>query len=446
MTGFGSVKKADISAVDFLDQREIMKQLVDITNEGASFALWMQWLGRYEKTALTNYHNFVNTELFSTETILNAAVTVHTAGTDITVRLVTASGASFFRVGEIIQIPSGATAIVKAKTADAGGDLVRLQSENGAALGLANGQVLSVVGSVAGEGGTFLESRKYFPTKRQNNIQIFDECIYESTDIQMVADIELVINGKTRYANKQEIEGMLVMMKNISNAFLFAQGTGDNFITTTPTHVDADGNAQATTKGLRRHIVEEGINLSSDINAALFANLKRQFDRKRIKGEFMVAGGSELDIAWDDFFYNFGGAGISDNSRWMIDGENLELGIKNYSLYNLTFRKMPMLALNEPNIVNFTGSAGYEKLAFILPLAPVQTVGGSSVDGIRCRYMELAPESGANASSNGKYRTTKHGRYAAVPTSEDRKLKVACETKQGIEVLNAPHCTLVTLP
>lgn len=449
MATFGAVKKADISAIDFLDQREIMAQLIDITNEGSSFAMWMEWMGRSVKTSMTNYHNFVNTELFSTETVTDAAVTIHTAGTDITIRVASVDGTSFFRVGEIVQIPGTgkATAIVTAKTADAGGDLIRLKSENGAALNLVNAQVLSVVGSVAGEGGTFLPSRKHYPTKRQNNIQIFDELIYESTDVQLVADIELVINGQKRYANKQQIEGMLTFLKNVSNSMLFNKGTGDNFITTTPTQTDANGNAVSTTRGLLASIVAEGINITDTISATLFENLKRQFDRKRIKGEFMVMGGSELDIQWDNYFYSLGGAGISDQSRFMIDKDFIKLGVKGYDIYGIKFEKMPMMQLNEPNIVNFTGSAGYQNIAFILPKAPVATVGDNagSVDGIRTRYMELAPSTGPNARSNGKYRTTDHGRYAASPTSEFRTFKQACETKQGLEVLNAPHCSVITL-
>jgi hypothetical protein len=454
MATFGAVKKADISAVSFLDKREIMRKMIDITNEGSSFALWLQWLGRYEKTSMTNYHNFVNTELFSTETIIDPAVTVHTANTEISVQVATANGLSFPRAGEIIQIPGAdkRRAIVVSKTSNAGGDILRLKSEDGLALQLANGQVLAVTGSVAGEGGTYLEARKYFPTKRMNNIQIFDEAIYKSTDIQMFADIEVEINGQMRYANKQEVEGMLVFMKNISNSFLFNKGTGDNFITTSPTHTDANGNAMSTTKGLLAHIEAEGINLApgTTVGDTMFDYLKRQYDKKRIKGSFMVLGGSELDIQWDNYFYNFGGAGISpDNTRINLPTggteNSLALGIKSYSRYNLTFNKMPLLALNEPGTANFTGSAGYNNYMFILPEAPVSLVGGQSAPGIRARYMELPSENTSNASSNGMYRTTKHGRYAPDPNSAVRTLEVACETKQGLEVLNAPHCAVAEL-
>lgn len=447
--GQGIVNKSVISAVELLDTREIMQQLVDITNEGSSFSMWYNWTDRYEPVAQTTWSDKVNVELFSLETITDPSVTVHTAGTDITVRVSNANGTSFPNVGEIMVIPGAnkMRALVKAKTADAGGDLIRLKSETGGALNLANGQVLAVNGSAAGEGGTFVSGRYYTPSVRRNNIQIWDETIYESTDVQMAADVELEINGSKRYLNKQEIEGVLAMQKKISMDLLFAKGTGDNFITTTPTHVDADGNAISTTRGVLPHIEAEGINIpAATIGQSLFDDLKRQYDKKRVKGVFDLLGGTELDIQWDTYFYGFGGAGISqDTSRWKIEGDKLNLGIKEYSIFGLTFRKMPLLAFNDPNTANFTGSAGYNNYALLLPTAPVALYGGQSAPGIRIRYMPLPVESNGNVTSNGKYRTTDHGRYASIPTTVNRTVVRACETKQGLHMLNAPHCAAIEL-
>lgn len=444
----GIVDKKAISAVEFLDTREIMQQLVDITNEGSSFAMWYNWTDRYESTTQTTWSDKVNVELFSVETITDPAVTVHTAGTEITVRVASANGTSFPVVGEILQIPGAnkARAIIKAKTPDAGGDLLRLKSENGDALNLANGQKLAVNGSVASEGGTFLAGRHYVPTVRRNNIQIWDETIYESTDIQMACDVELEINGSKKYLNKQEIEGTLAMMKKVSMDLLFAKGTGDNFIITNPTQVDAADRAQSTTRGVLPHIVAEGINIpSTTIGDELFDDLKREYDKKRVKGVFDVLCGTEGEIQWDNYFYNFGGAGIGpDNSRWMIEGDTLKLGINSYSRFGLTFRKMPLLAFNDPNTANFDGSAGYNNYMLLLPTAPIALYGGKSAPGIRIRYMPL-PGGGANVTSNGKYRTTDHGRYADSPNSVDRTVLRACETKQGLHMLNAPHCAAIEL-
>lgn len=446
MATFGNVTKRNVSAVDFLDNREIFKQIIDITNEKASFARMMNVLGRYELTTQPNYHNFVNTELFSTETIIDPAVTTHTANTDITVQVASASGASFFRVNEIVQIPGAnrRTARVVAKTSDAGGDLIRLQSITGEAMELANGQVLAVTGSTNSEGGTFVEHRKHFPTKRMNNVQEFAEVIAKITDIQNASKLEV---SPDSFIYFDEANGLLTMEKNISNQFLFGEGTGDNFTSASPTHTDSSGRPISTTRGINSHIAAEGLTFNGvTIGETVLNNLKRQYAKKRTPMEFWMLGGAEMAIQNTQFMFNLPGAaqGISDSARWMT-GDEINIGITGYTYNGMRFKIMEMAAFDEQAITNFTGSAGYQNFAFILPTANVPLVGGGSAPGIRVRYMAVPGGSGKNSSSNGIYRTTKLGNLADEPTSDVRELAVNCHTIQGLECLNAPHCSRLIL-
>jgi hypothetical protein len=446
MSTFGNVTKRNVSAVDFLDNREIFKQIIDITNEKASFARMMNIMGRYEITTQPNYHNFVNTELFSTETITNPAVTTHTANTDITVRVSTADGASFFRVNEIVQIPGAnrRTARVVAKTADASGDLIRLQSISGLAMELANGQVLSVTGSTNSEGGTFVEHRKHFPTKRMNNVQEFAEVIAKITDIQNAAKLEV---SPDSYLYFDEANGLLTMEKNISNQFLFGEGTGDNFTSASPTHVDSSGRPISTTRGLNSHIAAEGQTFNGvTIGETVLNNLKRQYAKKRTPMEFLMLGGAEMAIQNSQYWFNLpgGAGGVSDSARWMT-GDDTTIGIEGWKYNGMKFKVTEMAAFDEQAITNFTGSAGYQNFVFILPTANVPLVGGGSAPGIRVRYMSVPGGNGANSSSNGIYRTTKLGNLAENPTSDVRELAVNCHTIQGLECLNAPHCSRLIL-
>lgn len=446
MATFGNVTKRNVSAVDFLDNREIFKQIIDITNEKASFARMMNIMGRYELTTQPSYHNFVNTELFSTEVVTNAAVTVHTAGTDITIRVATADGASFFRVNEIVQIPGAnrRTARVVAKTADAGGDLIRLQSVSGSAMELANAQVLSVIGSTNSEGGTFVEHRKHFPVKRMNNVQEFAEVIAKITDIQNAAKLEV---SPDSYLYFDEANGLLTMEKNISNQFLFGEGTGDNFTSAAPTHVDASGRPISTTRGLNSYIAAEGQTFNGvTIGETVLNSLKRQHAKKRTPMEFLMLGGAEMAIQNSQYWFNLpgGAGGVSDSARWMT-GDDATIGIEGWKYNGMKFKVMEMSAFDEQAITNFTGSAGYQKFVFILPTANVPLVGGGSAPGIRVRYMSVPGGNGANSSSNGIYRTTKLGNLAENPTSDVRELSVNCHTIQGLECLNAPHCSRLIL-
>lgn len=446
MAVFGTVTKRNVSAVDFLDNREIFKQIIDITNEKASFARMMNLWGRYVLTTQPNYHNFVNTELFSTETIIDPSVTVHTAGTEITVRVATANGASFFRVNEIVQIPGAnrRTARVVSKTADAGGDLIRLKSITGNAMELANGQVLSVTGSTQAEGGTFLESRKHFPTKRENNIQIFAETIAEISDIQNASKLEV---SPDSYLLRAEWQGLLTMEKNISNQFLFGEGTGDNFIAASPTHTDSANRPISTTRGLNSYIASEGQTFNGvTIGESLLNNLKRQYAKKRVAMEFLMLGGSEMAIQNSQYFFNLpgGAGGVSDSARWTT-GDDVMIGVEGWKYNGMRFKVMELASFDEQAITNFTGSAGYQNFAFILPTGDVALENGGSAPGIRVRYMSVEPGDGSNASSNGIYRTTKLGNLAPTPTDDVRTLRINCQTKQGLECLNAPHCSRLIL-
>lgn len=446
MATFGSVTKRNVSAVDFLDNREIFKQIIDITNEKASFARMMNIMGRYVLTTQPSYHNFVNTELFSTETIIDPAATVHTANTDVTIQVASADGTSFFRVGEIVQVPGAnrRTALVTVKTADAGGDLIRLKSISGSSMELANGQVLSVTGSAEAEGGDFTEHRKHFPTKRVNNIQIFAEKIAKITDIQSAAKLEV---SPDSYLYYDEAQGLLTMEKNISSQLLFGEGTGDNFTISSPTHVDSDSRPISTTRGLNSHIAAEGINLSGvTMGETVLNTLKRQYAKKRTPMEFLMLGGAEMAIQNSQYWFNLAGGagGASDSARWMT-GDDVTIGVEGWKYNGMKFKVMELAAFDEQAITNFTGSAGYQNFVYILPTANVPLVGGGAAPGLRVRYMQVPGGNGSNASSNGIYRTTKLGNYAETPTSDERILEVNCETKQGLECLNAPHCARLIL-
>jgi hypothetical protein len=59
----GTNNKRYISAISFMDQREIEHNVVDIQNEG-DFLQGLQVAGRYVPSAEGDYHQFVNSALF----------------------------------------------------------------------------------------------------------------------------------------------------------------------------------------------------------------------------------------------------------------------------------------------------------------------------------------------------------------------------------------------
>lgn len=431
-----------------LDTREIFPLLLDKTNERMTFLdLFRFDEERMVKTDQTNFHQFYNTELFETMTINGVPTDVPTGslptGTVVDIVVTAANGTSFAQVDDIVQFPGSNRRIgqVIAKTADAGGDILRVKGVANVSLQAATTQVLSVVGSAKGEGGKFSTARKYPVVKRSNWIQIFADTICEITDIQKMSTVEVKINGENKWMPKLMLDGETVFKKKIALSMLFNEPTSqDNFPASTPTLTDADGNALNVTRGLNSYIAQSGITLSSvTINNAFFDTLTRQLNKARCGTRYSVWGGSEMSIAWDNFFQALGSADISDAARWLISGDSLTLGIKNVRYHDRDFAKMPMSIFDDQATVSFTGSAGYEKFMFFVPWDEIKTVGGASQKRIRCRYMEVPAGNGPNSVSNGIYRQTMLGNYAPTPTSDERKLKITEEAKLGLEVLGADH-------
>jgi len=449
---FGTILKNQISLVDFLDQREIFNKIVDVTRERTAFEapMLMAMMGRYEQTKETSYHNFVNVELFQKETI-TAAPTDNSggAGTNVTVVVGNASGTSYPRVGDIIQVPGASRrqGLVTTKVSDAGGDQITLESVTGNDMELANGQILAVHSSAEEEGGGFVQAMNWKPVKRVNNIQIFAETVASITDVQKETWVEVQIDGAYKWLPQAEANGYFVFMKKIAMQMLFGEGSGDNFITASPSLTGPTSNGVSTTRGVNSYIETDGMNFpGAFFDQALLEAMARQMDKRRCPKLYQVWLGSEGCIQWDNLFYGLDGSPLSDTSRWQITGEDLRLGIEKYSIYGRTFAKVPMQAFNEQHQTNFTNSAGFQNMMFFIPDGgEVGLDGGGSAPYMRVRTLPVAPGIGPNASSNGIYRSSKTGNYAPIPTNKTRTLDVNWETKQGLEFLGADFGARVIL-
>lgn len=64
----GTVVKSFVSAIDFLDQREIDPNIYDQSRDRA-FTDIMKLVNRYKATSMPTYHNFVNNDVYEVGTI-----------------------------------------------------------------------------------------------------------------------------------------------------------------------------------------------------------------------------------------------------------------------------------------------------------------------------------------------------------------------------------------
>ena len=449
---FGAVKQRDTAAIDLLNIREIYPMLINKTKEKGQFTHWVKEQGRYKHTRQSKFSNFVNTYLFANDTIIDAAVTVHTANTDITVQVTQADGLSPFSVNNLVTIAGSnrRQARVVAKTSDAGGDLIRLQLIGTGALQVANGQKLVVSGIVGSSGGGYVEHSKHFPETRNGCTQIFPQTITELTDVVAGSYLEMQIpGGKSTFALIDEINGQLKYEKMIGTHFLFGDTTGNQFDSQTPTHTDAAGRAIQTSKSINSYIAEEGITIpGTTFGKVLFDDLARRFAKLGILGDFNVVGGVETQIQLTDYVYSLNGSAtgslVDAGARWEIPTGEQMIGASGFAINGMRFKFMQLSNFDDPNLINFTGSAGFQNFAFIIPNEPVELQGGGTTDNFAIRYMEYPVRNTANVSSDGIYMTTRMGDLTDNPTGE-RIYKVNCVTDQGLEFLNPYHSVRLIL-
>jgi hypothetical protein len=449
---FGAVRQRDTAAVDLLNMREIYPMLIDKTMEKGQFTHWVKQQGRYKMTKQSQFFNFVNTYLFANDTIIDPAVTVHTASTDITVQVTLADGTSPFSVNNLVTIPGAnrRQARVVAKTNDAGGDLIRLQLIGTGSLELANGQKLVVSGIVGASGGGYLEHSKHFPETRSGVTQIFPQTICELTDVVSGSYLEIEVpGGKNTFTLIDELNGQLKYDKMIGTHMLFGDSTGLQFNSQTPTHTDTAGRAIQTSKSVRSYIEDEGITIPGvTIGKSLFDDLARRFAKLGILGNFNVVGGVETQIQLTDYVYSLNGSAtgslVDAGARWNIPSNEEMVGASGFAINGMRFKFMQLSNFDDPNLINFTGSAGFQNFAFIIPNEMVQLQGGGTTDNFAIRYMEYPVRNTASVSSDGIYMTTRLGDLTDNPTGE-RIYKVNCVTNQGLEFLNPYHSVQLIL-
>ena len=188
--------KSYISSLTLLDQRDLLRQLMNVTNEETSFMDVMELLGREVPVTQPKYSVFVNSELYNTDTLVSFTdLTSATGQGHATVVVTSASGTSFPIAGDLIVFPSGYIGYIKSVTSHGGGDQLDVyavnQSVTSAMLAGAAAQTVAFISNAQGEGSDAPGSRRYGTTSRTNIVQIFKNSA-KITDIQKSSKIELV--------------------------------------------------------------------------------------------------------------------------------------------------------------------------------------------------------------------------------------------------------------
>jgi hypothetical protein len=430
----GAINKQYVSSTAFLDQREILNKVLDITNEEASFLDVIELTGRSKPTSVPEYHHFVNEELYVLGTV--SAIT-GSGTTAITADLNTATSASaypFINAGELVLFPDGKVGYVTGKSAS---KTLNIRSIDGTNLTLTASQSISFFSNAAGEGSLSPAAKKWGLTKYANQVQIF-KGKFEITDIQKASKVEVEFQGKPFFMYKGQHESLMKFRNDISAALIFGRKSTTKFEDASPSLVDAESKPVQTTMGLDQYVTSLGSDLSlltaGSVALADVSALTQLLNKNRAPQEYFLFVGTTQNIYWDNLFNNLGNSALlSQGARFQIAGKEVDLGIDTVKIYGRTYYKKYLPILDHKNIVNFTGGYNAKDAAYGVPASKVKTNDGGMVDRMQVRYM-------AEGGTDLKYREILLGGLAPVPTNERSVLEVHYSSVQGLEILDAQNC------
>lgn len=433
----GTMNKAFVSAIDFLDQRDIDPKIYDQSRDRA-FTDIMKLVGRYKPCTMYNYHNFVNNDVYEIGTI--SAVT-STGLAQIQFTINTAS--TFPRVGDLIKTSNtnnvGKQARIQAVTFGSGTALLTVRSVGGNAA-----PFFATVGdSVSFGSNAFAEksdapvNRRYGLTKYFNLIQIFRE-VDEITDVQKVAKIEVEVNGDYHILPYQHIQKVIKMNGDISVAMIAGVQSSTQFGDASPFLADpTTGLPIQTTGGLDWYTTTYG---SSDSAAVLgtfgFTEMDEIVDNwiaNKAPTDQMGFMSSRVKGYLDRFLKNLGSSGVT-SVRMVIDGRSIDMNVDkvSYRGYEMDLLFLPIL--QHPQIFSATLTPDISGSIYWVPKDNVETVDGGREPRIQIRHTP-SPFMGANGSSNGIMKEWRTGALAEVPTSSVTQLHTDWYSAQGLECL-----------
>lgn len=439
----GTVIKSFVSAIDFLDQRDIDPNIYDQSRDRA-FTDIMKIVNRTKPCTMFNYHNFTNNDVYEVGTI--SAVT-STGLAQIQFTINTAS--TFPRVGDLIKTSNvnniGRQGRVQVVSFGSGTATLTVRSVGGNAAPLyaTVGDSISFGSNAQAEKSTAPANRRYGLTKYYNQVQIFRE-VDDITDVQKVAKIEVNVGGDYHILPYQILEKAIKLKGDISVQMLAGTQSTTSFSDTNPFLADpTSGLPIQTTGGLDWYVTTYGISDQATVLGTFgFTELDEIIDNfiaNKAPTDFLVFMGSKAYRIISKFLKNLASAGVT-SIRLNIDGRSLDFNVDHlsYGGYEFDFVHIPLL--DHPQLFSATLSPEINGSLYLVPKDQVDTVDNGRQPRIQIRYTATPfMGSSANTSADGMVREWRTGALAEVPTSSEMVLHTDWETTQGLECLAVKH-------
>lgn len=438
----GTMNKAFVSAIDFLDQREIDPSLYDASRDRSLTDIMKLQLRRKPiDTGIHNYHNFINNDVYETG-LISAVSTTGLAQISFTL----STGSTFPRKNDLFKsnnVNNAAKQGIVVSVTPASGTaviVVRSVAGNASPLYATVGDRVTFSSTAFAEKSDAPTNRRYGVTKFFNKTQIFRE-VDEITDVQRVAKIEIAVGGDYHMLPIQHIYKVVKINADISAQMIAGVQSDTSFSDSNPFLSDGTtGLPIQTTGGLDWYVTTYGI---SDTAAVLgtfgFTELNQIVDNwlaNKAPLDQMGFIASNAKGILDRFFKNLGSSGVT-SVRMIIDGRTIDLMVDHISYRGAEIDLVYLPILDHPQIFgaltpDITGSI------YFVPKDQVEIVGGGRAPRMQIRYTP-SPFSGANGSSDGVIKEWRTGALAEVPTSSVAQLHTDWYTEQGLECVAVKH-------
>lgn len=436
----GTLNKAYVSAIAFLDQRDINPSLIDVARD-AQFTDIMKVVNRYKEAKVPIYNHFVNNDVFATATISSVSSGYGTS--KMTVVLTAATG-GYARIGDLVRISNtnstGRQARIMDVTSVSSVDTIVLQSVDNTPLFAATNDTITFQSNAFGEKSDTPASRRYPVTRYVNQVQVFREAD-EITDIQKVSKIEITINGQPYYTPLQHIYKLKAFNGFISAQMIAGVQSTTLFSDANPVLADANGNPIQTTMGLDQYITTYGISDEVSVLGTVgFDDANTLIDNFLAnKAPLDQLGwlGSKARRPWDVWLKNLGSSGVT-SVRLNIDGREVDLMVDRFSYGNATFEFVHLPIFDHPQLFPYGIVPEMVGSVYFTPKDKVQVEGGGMEGRLQIRYLPK-PMAGGNSQSNGIITEWNTGALAPIPTNSLMVWHTDWYTNQGLEVLGAKH-------
>lgn len=436
----GTMNKAFVSAISFLDQRDINPNLLDQSRD-AAFTDIMKLVNRYKEAKVPIYNYFVNNDVFADATVSSVSSGY---GTAIMVVVLTASGSGYARKNDLVRSSNtnmvGQQALVTAVTSVSGIDTITLQSVNNQPLYAVANDLLSFSSNAFGENSTAPANRKYGVTRYINQVQVFRE-VDEITDIQKVSKIEVSINGQPYYTPLNHIYKLKSLNGFISAQMIAGVQSSTLFADSSPYLADSAGNPIQTTMGMDQYITTYGsTNQVATLGTVGFSDINTLIDTflaNKAPRDQMGFCGSRVKRPFDVWLKNLGSSGVT-SVRLIIDGKDVNLEVDKFSYGNFEFEFIYLPIFDHPALFGPTITPDINGSVYWIPKDKIQVEGGGMEPRIQIRYLPKAM-AGGNSMSNGIITEWHTGALAPIPTNSQMVWHTDWYTVQGLEMLGVKH-------